>query len=180
MSLTSTTPKVTYSTDGSTVAFDFTFSLATNLSGEIKVTLVDTSDDSETLLEEDTDYTVSAPNNDYSSGGTVTTAETYAAGYNIVIETGLGVKQETVLPYSGPLPAKTVESALDYVTRLIQQLILSAGVSSTEATTFIKTLLNDATAAEARATLDVLSFDDEVMVYDNEILFYDNEILVSI
>ena len=63
MSLTTTTPKITYDTDGSTVAFDFAFKLVTDLSSEIKVTLVDTSDDSETLLTEDTDYTVSVTHN---------------------------------------------------------------------------------------------------------------------
>jgi hypothetical protein len=125
MSLTSTTPKVTYAADGSTVDFDFDFKLVTGLSSELQVTLVDTSDDSETVLVEDTDYTVSAPNNDYSSGGTVTTVETYDEGYNIVIETALAVEQELVIPYSGEFPAKSVEMQLDYITRLIQQLILS-------------------------------------------------------
>jgi len=178
MSLSSTTPKVTYDTDGSTTEFDFDFKLVTNDSGEIKVTLVDTSDDSETVLTEDTDYTVSAPNNDYSSGGTVTTTETYAAGYELVIETDLPVEQELVIPYGGEFPAKSVETQLDYIVRLIQQLILSAGVSSTEATAYIETLLNDSTAAEARRTLGVLSFDDEVSIYENEIVCYESELVI--
>lgn len=175
MSLTTTTPKITYDTGGATVEFDFDFKLVTNLSSEIKVTLVDSSD-AETLLVEDTDYTVSAPNNDYSSGGTVTTVATYEAGNELVIESALDVKQELVIPYSGGFPPKSVEQQFDYITRLIQILILSGGISSTAASDFFETLLDDESAAEARDTLliypPILCYEGEILVFENEVLTY--------
>lgn len=183
MSLATTTPKVAYDTDGATLAFDFSFKMwADNISTDLAVIFNEDETDEETLVV-DTDYTLSAPNNDYSSGGTVTlaTGSAYAAtGNTITIKSALSVEQELVIPYTGGFPPKSVENALDYLTRIIQQLILSGGISSTAASAYIETLLNDSTAAEARATLDVVSFDVEVMVYENEIMFYDNEILVSI
>jgi len=183
MSLTTTTPKVTYDTDGSTLDFDFSFKMwATNVSTDLAVIFNEDETDEDTLIY-GTDYTLSAPNNDYSSGGTVTlvSGSAYAAtGNTITIKSALPVEQELVIPYGGSFPPKSVEAALDYLTRVIQQVILDGGVSSTAATAYIETLLNDSTAAEARATLDVVSFDVEVMVYENEIMFYDNEILLSI
>lgn len=176
MTVETTTPKVTYDTDGATVAFDFSFKLVTDLSSELQVTLINTSDDSETTLVEDTDFTVSAPNNDYSSGGTVTTVETYDAGYELVIETGLAVKQELSIPYTGGFPPKSVEQQLDYLTRLIQQLILDGGIENTALSSYMKTFLSDSTAAEARDTLlifpPILCYEGETLVFENEILTY--------
>lgn len=181
MALTTTTPRIAYDTDGSTLEFDFSFKMwADNISTQLAVIFNEDETDEETLVV-DTDYTLSAPNNNYSSGGTVTlaTGSDYAAnGNTITIKSALAVEQELVIPYSGGFPPKSVETALDYLTRIVQQLVISAGVSSTEATAYIETLLNDSTAAEARRTLDVVSFDDEVMIYDDEIMFYDDEIML--
>ncbi len=183
MSLATTTPKVTYDTDGSTLEFDFAFKMwAGEISSDLAVIFNEDEDDEDTLVF-DTDYTLSAPNNDYSSGGTVTlaTGSAYAAnGNTITIKSALAIEQELVIPYSGGFPPKSVENALDYLTRIVQQLVISAGVSSTEATAYIKTLLNDSTAAEARRTLGVLSFDDEVVAYENDLVSYENEIVVYI
>jgi hypothetical protein len=57
--------------DGSTTDFDFTFPIEDT--GDIVVILVEVSTGDETALTLTTHYTVSATNNDYSSGGTVAT-----------------------------------------------------------------------------------------------------------
>lgn len=179
MTLSSTSPTISYATDGSTVAFDFTFPLVTNVSSEISVVLHDIAADTDTTLVENTHYTVSAPNNDYSSGGTVTTISAYATGYNIVISTNLTVKQETSLPHGGAFPPKTVETMCDYLTRLIQQIMIAGGVTFTEATTYIKTLLNDASATEARRTLDVFAT-SEIVCNVNHIVCNQDQIVLNL
>lgn len=182
MTLATTTPKVTYDTDGATLAFDFTFKMwAAGVSSELAVIFNEDEDDEATLVV-DTDYTLSAPNNDYSSGGTVTlaTGSAYAAnGNTITIKSALAVEQELEIPYTGGFPPKSVEYQFDKVIRIIQQIVLDGGISSTAASAYIETLLNDASAAEARRTLGIYSY-DEILVHNNEILFYGNEIVFNV
>lgn len=76
-------------------------------------------------LEETTDYSISAVNNDYSSGGTVTTVATYESTSQISILRDTPPTQNTGLIVSGSnvLREDSLEDAYDKLTYLVQQLL---------------------------------------------------------
>ncbi|MFW6121292.1 MAG: hypothetical protein ACOC80_10410, partial [Petrotogales bacterium] len=110
--------RTSYSCDG--VQTDFTFSFKIFEKDDLTVILTD-SDGNETTLSRPGEYTVSATNEDYSNGGTVTTVDTYAAGNTITIIREIAYKQESDYTVGGPLPAETLENNLDRLTMLAQQ-----------------------------------------------------------
>lgn len=119
--VSTTTPRSSlYATNGS--ATEFTFSFPIINTSDLVVILRTDSTGAETVLTETTDYSVSATNNDYSSGGTVTTVSTYDSGYSILILRNTPDTQETDLEDSGVLRLETLEGALDKLTMLVQQL----------------------------------------------------------
>jgi len=132
--ISSSSNKVQYNCDGSTTEFTFSFPILQ--SSDLVVILTD-SDGNETILTETTNYTVSATGNDYSSGGKITTVETYASGYTITIVREVPLTQETDYRNYDTFPAETIEDALDKLTMEVQQLdekitrILSLRQSST-------------------------------------------------
>lgn len=79
----------------------------------------------EDVLDETTDYSVSAVNNDYASGGTVTTVATYESTSQISILRATPPTQNTGLVVSGSniLREDSLEDAYDKLTLLVQQLL---------------------------------------------------------
>lgn len=209
---------IEYDCDGSTT--EFTFSYPVGATSDLEVILKLTSTELETVLTEDTHYTVSATNNNYSSGGTVTTISTYANTYTLTIRRDTAKTQDAILEDTRVLRLAAIEDGLDKLTRLFQDLqeiidrcikipktedstvelpsILnrsnknltsgsdgnitassvlntgtanisafgetfiddvdgSAGLTTLGLTNYIKTLVDDATALEARGTLGVIS-----------------------
>jgi hypothetical protein len=101
-------------------AVDFTFTFPIQLTSDIKV--VKTTAGVSTLLTEVTHYTVDAPNDDFSSGGTVTTIATYAAGTVLTLYRDVPYTQGSDFTDSMPSLYDTFERGLDKLTMLTQQL----------------------------------------------------------
>lgn len=118
MSVPDSTSKSIQSCNGSAVAFPFTFGIGAT--SEIKVTYT-TALGVETVLTETTHYVVSATNNDYSSGGTVTTVATYASGTTITLERNVPYTQEADFTEGMVTLYETFEDGLDKLTRILQQ-----------------------------------------------------------
>lgn len=108
-----------YTCNSSLVAFDFLFSI--NDTSEVEVIITD-SDGEETTLTETTDYSVSATNDDYSSGGTVTTETAYSSSFTITLRMAVAKTQETDFTENMETLYENFEAGLDKLTRLIQQL----------------------------------------------------------
>ena len=138
MSLTTTTPRVTPNTDGVTLAFDFDFKMwSATVGDELAVIFNEGVTDEEATLELGTDYTLSAPNNDYSDGGTVTlvTGSEYAADGNVItIKSALLRKQEYDLEHGGVLNPDSLETVLDRMVRIIQEAELFGTIEQTAIT----------------------------------------------
>lgn len=180
MSLTSTTPQVTYNTDGTTLAFDFEFKMwLASVDDEIAVVFQEGETD-EAILALATDYTLSAPNNDYSSGGTVTlvAGSAYAVtGKTITIKSDLLRSQTYDLQTGGDINTESLETVLDRNVRRIQEAELQGTIEQTEITAFYKTQLTKTTAAEARSALLIYPV---IVCVDNEVVCVDNEVVTII
>ncbi len=109
--------------NGSTVDFAFTWPITDT--SDIVVIIRTIATGAEDVLTETTDYEVSAINNDYSSGGTVTTVATYTSASQISILRDTPPTQNTGLVVSGSnvLREDSLEDAYDKLTLLVQQLI---------------------------------------------------------
>lgn len=118
--ISSTTVRTTQTCNSSTTAFAFTFPIVET--SDLVVILRVTATGVETVLTEDTDYAVSATNNDFTNGGTVTTVATYDTGNTLTILRDTPDTQSTVLSDSGVLRLTALESAYDRLTLLVQQL----------------------------------------------------------
>lgn len=72
----------------------------------------------------DVDYTLTATNNDYSSGGTITTtaAAAYVTGSTLVVTRSIPLSQGTTWNDGEAFPANTTEAAMDKLTMLMQQV----------------------------------------------------------
>lgn len=120
MTLTSSTNRVQYSGDGSTVSFPVTFVFWD--ADDLQVILTSSSG-VETTWVRGTQYTVSGGSG---STGTVTvdtspTDYTPASGTTLTIKSNLSDFQNTDLAAGGPFPASSVEQQLDKIVRLVQQ-----------------------------------------------------------
>jgi len=116
-----------YACNGSTVNFAFDFPLPEpEDTSDLVVILRTLATGDEDPLTETTDYTVSAVNNDYSSGpgGTVTTVSTYSSAYRITILRNTPKTQNASLTESDTsvLRVAALEDAHDKLTMLVQQL----------------------------------------------------------
>jgi len=118
--VTTTTTKVPYSCNGSTTEFDFSFPITST--SDLKVMTRVTATGVEATLTESTHYTLSATNNDYTNGGTVTTVATYASGITLHLIRNTPQTQSTTLQDSGILRVAALEAGLDRAVMLIQQL----------------------------------------------------------
>jgi len=117
------TNKVTYNCDGSTTTFDFSFPIIET--SDMIVILRAVSTGVETVLIETTasgGYMLSATNNDYSSGGKVTTVSTYSNSYTLTLIRNVPESQGADLEDSGLLRLETLEDALDRLTLQVQDL----------------------------------------------------------
>lgn len=119
MAVPNTYTPAQYNCNGSTVAFPFTFGVGAT--SELEVILTD-ANGVETILTETTHYTVSAVNNDYESGGTVTTVATYASGNKITIRINVPLTQDADFVEGMPTLYESFENGLDKLTRIAQQL----------------------------------------------------------
>lgn len=176
MTLTTTTPQITYDTDGATLAFDFSFKMwSATVSSELAVVFNEGETDEATLTVV-TDYTLSAPNNEYDDGGTVTlvSGSAYAAdGNTLTIKSALSRSQTYDLEHGGALNTDSLETVLDRYVRMIQEAELQGTIEQTAITTYMKTLLTDTTAAEARDTLLMYPV---IQCYENDVQCYENEV----
>lgn len=114
------TNKITSSCNGSTTAFSFTFPIVDT--SDLVVILRVTATGAETVLTETTHYVVSATNNDYSSGGTVTTVSTYLSGRTLTIIRNVPESQNADLEDSKVLRLADLVGAFDRLTLLVQDL----------------------------------------------------------
>jgi hypothetical protein len=117
-SISETSNKVTYTGDSSTTEFSFTFSIVDT--SDLVVILRTIATGAETVLTETSDYSVTATNNDFSSGGTVTTVSTYTSASTITIIRDTPLTQGTDLDDSGVLRLENIEDAFDKLTRIVQ------------------------------------------------------------
>jgi hypothetical protein len=177
MTLATTTPQVTHNTDGATLAFDFTFKMwQATVEDEIAV-VFQSGESDEATLALTTDYTLSAPNNDYSSGGTVTlvTGSDYAVtGKTITIKSDLLRQQTYDLQHGDGMNPTSLETILDKYVRMIQEAELQGTIEQTEITAYMKTLLAKTTAAAARDTLLIYP---AILCYEGNVLTHENEVL---
>ena len=176
MTLAVTTPQVTLDTDGTTLDFDFAFKMwQATVEDEIAVVFQEGESDEATLAI-NTDYTLSAPNNDYSSGGTVSlvSGSAYAADdKTITIKSDLLRKQEYDLQHGGGLNPDSLEIVLDRYVRMVQEAELQGTIEQTAITTFYKTQLTKTSAEAARDSLLIYPV---IQCYENEVQCYENEV----
>jgi hypothetical protein len=160
MTVSSTTSKVSYSGNGSTVAFTVTFYFLA--SSDIKV-LVRSANGTEVVKTLGTDYTVTGAGDP--AGGTVTFGTAPISGQTVVLARSVPLTQVTDYTPNDPFPAETHERALDKLTQVTQQineavnrslkLSLSNTMTSTEFTVDAATRANKVLGFDAAGELVV-------------------------
>jgi len=179
MTLATTTPQVTLDTDGSTLAFDFDFKMwQATVEDEIAVVFQEGETDEATLAF-GTDYTLSAPNNNYDTGGTVTLVSDsdYAVtGKTITIKSDLLRSQEYDLKHGGGLNPESLETVLDRYVRMIQEAELQGTIEQTAITAFYITQLTKTTAKAARETLEIYS---AIVCNQNQVVCNQNKVVTN-
>lgn len=118
--VTDATNRVVYNCNGSTTAFAFTFPIIDT--SDMVVILRTVATGAETVLDETTHYSLSATNNDYASGGTVTTVSTYSSAYTLTLIRNVPESQDANLEDSGILRLESLEDALDKLALIVQDL----------------------------------------------------------
>ena len=106
-----------YNCNGTQTEFTFDFPIFGD--DELEVVLRDADGNDKTLIL-GSEYTVSAPNNDFSSGGKVTTSTTYASGNTITINRKIEITQQTDYVEGDSFPAETHEDIVDRLTMISQ------------------------------------------------------------
>ena len=160
MTVSSSTAKVSYSGNSSTVAFAVNFYFLAD--AHLKV-VSRAADGTETVKTLTTDYTVSGAGNP--SGGTVTMLTAPATGTTLVIARNVPITQLTDYTANDPFPAETHEQALDKLTMEVQQineaiarsikLSLSNTMTSTEFTVGASERANKVFSFDAAGELNV-------------------------
>ncbi len=164
MTLAITPPQIEYTMNGVTLAFDFAFKMwQTTVEDEITVVYQEGESDEATLILA-TDYTLSAANNDYSSGGTVTlnTGSAYiTAGKTLLIKSSVPRSQTYNIEHGGGLNETSLEEVLDRFARMIQEAETFSSISQTALDTSIKALFGN-----------ILCYEGDVLTYENDILTF--------
>lgn len=117
MTVSSNDSRETYSGDGSTTVFAYTFRILDE--DHIRVTLRDTNGN-DTVQTITTEYTVSGVGE--SSGGNITMVTAPASGETLVLDRDVPFDQNVDYTEGGDFPAETHEEALDKLTMIAQQL----------------------------------------------------------
>ena len=195
MTISTTTNRVTYTGNGATVAFSFPYAFFAQADLVVIETIIATGVQTTKTLT--THYTISGTTDSlghYPSGGTVTAVAAPASTVTWTIYRDPTATQTTDLVENDPMPAESIEAALDYQTVLNQRTrdiaarslqqpegdsatidrlpakvdraskylafdaegdpVATAGTTSSYVVTpFMETVLDDANAAAARATL---------------------------
>lgn len=125
MTVSTTSTKVSYSGNGATTAFAFTFLIFDET--DIRVIEKTVATGVEVVKTLTTDYTVSSP--PYTGGGTVTMLTAPASGVELIIKSDIPETQPLDLADNDSLPAEEAEEAYDRAVRLIQQLLEQLGRS---------------------------------------------------
>ena len=118
MTVSTTTSKVSYSGNGSTTAFAYTFKVFDE--GDLTVILRDDTTGTETVQTITTHYTVSGVGN--TGGGNVTFGTAPASGKTVVIRRESSQTQDTDYTPNDPFPAEAHEDALDKLTFIAQEV----------------------------------------------------------
>tara|TARA_S200002703_G_scaffold159451_1_gene172967 strand:+ start:764 stop:2611 length:1848 start_codon:yes stop_codon:yes gene_type:complete len=155
MTISTTTIKNSYSGDGSATSFNYTFKVTDQ--DDIDV-IIRSSDGTETTKTISTHYTVSGVGN--ASGGSVvfTTGNVPANGETVVLRRDTPQTQGVDLIENDPLPANTLEDALDKATSISQELQEQVDRSLKISRTNTMTSTEFTTSSTDRAN-KVLSFD---------------------
>ena len=117
MTVSSSISSVSYSGNGATTGFSYTFKIFAN--SDLVVSLKNNTTGVSTTQTLTTDYTVSGAGSD--SGGTVTFVTAPPSGNTVIIRRVLPYTQETDYTENDPFPAASHEDALDKLTMLTQQ-----------------------------------------------------------
>jgi len=117
MTISSTTVKVSYSGNGSTTVFAYTFKILDD--DEIQV-IIKSATGTETIKTKTTDYTVSGVGN--SGGGNITFVVAPTAVQTVVLRRSTVRTQETDYVANDPFPADSHEEALDRITMISQEI----------------------------------------------------------
>jgi len=122
MTISTTTNRVTYTGNGVTVAFSFLYAFFAQADLVVVETIIATGVQTTKALT--TDYTISGSVDalgHYSSGGTVTAVTAPASTVTWTIYRDPTATQTTDLVENDPMPAESIEAALDYQTMLNQR-----------------------------------------------------------
>ncbi len=110
---------VAFNGDGSTVEFNFTWPVGETADVKVIVTTIATG--AESVLTETTDYSVSATNNDFSSGGTVTTVTTYTSASKITLRRDTDKTQDATFADTKVIRLSDLVDGMDKLTRMTQE-----------------------------------------------------------
>ena len=164
MTLATTAPQIEYTMDSVTLAFDFEFKMwGATVDDEIEVVYQEGESD-EATLSLATDYSLSAANNDYSSGGTVTlnTGSDYiTTGKTLLIKSALPRSQTYDLQIGGDLNTDSLETELDRHVRMVQEAETYSSISQTALDTSIKALFDSIVIFEG----DVVTFEGDIVTF---------------
>jgi len=125
MTVSSTNTKNSYSGDGSTVVFAYTFKVFDD--DDIQVILRNDTTGAETVQTKTTHYTVSGVGN--TGGGNITFVAAPATGETVVLIRAIPLTQTTDYTPNDPFPAETHEEALDRLTFIVQDIEEEVGRS---------------------------------------------------
>ena len=117
MTVSSTTTKVSYSGNGSTTVFAYTFKIFA--AADLTVIVRTDSTGAETTKTLTADYTVSGAGN--AGGGHVTMTTAPASGETLLIKRKIALTQSTDYVANDPFPAASHEDALDRLTFIAQE-----------------------------------------------------------
>lgn len=162
--LPTTAPQIEYTMDGETLGFDFAFKMWQATVNDEIVVVYQKDESDEATLALATDYSLSAPNNDYKDGGTVTlnTGSAYiTSGKTLLIKSAVPRSQTYDLQHGGQLNTDSLETVLDRQARMIQEAETYSSISQTALDSSIKALFGN-----------VLCYEGDVLTYEGNILTF--------
>lgn len=120
MTLTSSTPKIVYTGNGTTGPFSFPFTVFESDSSDLVVEKYTIATGATTTMTITTDYTVSVSS--YPGSGSITLVSSLSSAYKLIIRRSLEMSQETDLQPNDDLPANTIETMVDKAVAMVQQV----------------------------------------------------------